>query len=90
MSVFIITCKQQDIHCPIVVRVATSLVKAHEYIEKQTSVETGGFSTQHISEGPLCYGHYHFPYQRCTMVFFAEGHDEHEGVAYAILRVEAD
>lgn len=90
MSVYIITATQSDIHCPIVVQVTTSEIKAYEYIEKETPVEKGDFSTQHISEGPMCYGHYHFPYQRSTMIYFAEGHNEHEGGAYAILRVDVD
>lgn len=90
MSVYIITSKQEDLHCPIVVQVTTTLGKAFAYIEKETPVQTSDFSTQHISEGPMCYGQWHFPYQKCTMIFFAEGHDEYGGNAYAILRVETD
>ena len=90
MKVYIVTCKQLDIHCPIVVQVTSTAHHARQYIAEQIGGNESSFSTQHIDNGVFCYGQYHFPYQRCTMIYFAEGHDDHAGAAYAVLKVELD
>lgn len=90
MNVYVVTCKQQDIHCPIAVQVTSTAHLAREYIAEQIRGHRSSFCTQHIDTGVFCYGQWHFPYQKCTMIYFAEGHDDHAGAAYAVLKVELD
>ena len=90
MNVYIVTHKQSDIHCPIAVQVTSTAHLAREYIAERIEGYKSCFSTQHIDNGVFCHGNWHFPYQKCTMIYFAEGHDERAGDAYAVLKVQLD
>lgn len=90
MNVYIVTHKQSDIHCPIAVQVTSTAHLAREYIAEQIKGKESSFSTQHIDNGVFCYGQWHFPYQKCTMIYFADGHEDQSDTAYAVLKVELD